>query len=31
MNNLLNIKTPALGQATDLKSDYGLEITASAI
>ena len=25
MNNLLNIKTPALGQATDLKSDYGLK------
>jgi phosphoenolpyruvate carboxykinase (ATP) len=25
MNNLLNIKTPALGQAADLKSDYGLK------
>jgi phosphoenolpyruvate carboxykinase (ATP) len=25
MNNLLNIKTPALGQASDLKSDYGLK------
>src|SRR5208283_15953 len=25
MNNILNIKTPAQGQAADLKSDHGLE------
>jgi hypothetical protein len=25
MNNLLNIKTPAEGQADALKSDYGLD------
>ncbi|MFC1959850.1 phosphoenolpyruvate carboxykinase (ATP) [Chloroflexota bacterium] len=25
MNNLLNIKTPASGQASALKSDYGLK------
>ena len=25
MNNLLNIKTPAEGQAKDLKPDFGLE------
>ncbi len=25
MNNLLNIKTPAQGQASELKSDYGLD------